>query len=346
MKLQSKGFFIFGGLIVFVLLAANLPEMGDKIKLQYPEYWPKPTYDFTKNPLTKQGVALGRQLFYETNLSIDNTTSCSSCHLSYTAFTHVDHQLSHGIKDRIGNRNSPALMNLAWANSFMWDGAVHHLDVQALAPISDTLEMGEDLANVISKLQKTTKYPTLFKAAYGDSIITGEHLLKALAQFQLTLVSANSKYDKVMRKEEDIAFTEQEQNGYAIFKKNCNSCHQEPLFTTGGFANNGLAMDTILNDLGRMRITKKAADSLKFKIPTLRNIEFSFPYMHDGRFRKLSNVLTHYTKGIQHSPTLAPELQDSIKITHREKVDLTAFLLTLSDKDFLFNKAFTFPREN
>jgi len=160
----------------------------------------------------------------------------------------------------------------------------------------------------------------------------------------LTLISANSKYDQVIRKEAGIAFTEQEQNGYTIFKKNCNSCHQEPLFTTGNFANNGLAMDTVLKDLGRMTITKNPADSLKFKIPTLRNIEFSFPYMHDGRFRKLSQVLTHYTKGIQHSTTLAPELQDSIKMTHREKIDLTAFLLTLSDKDFLFNKAHAFPR--
>lgn len=344
MKLQNKGLLFFGGLIIFVLFAAKFPDVGDKIKLDYPEYWPKPTYDFAKNPLTKQGIALGRQLFYETNLSRDNTISCSSCHLSYTAFTHVDHQLSHGIGDRIGNRNSLALMNLAWAKSFMWDGSAHHLDVQALAPITDTLEMGEDFANVVSKLQTTTKYPPLFQAAFGDSIITGAHLLKALAQFQLTFVTANSKYDKVLRAEEGIAFTEQEQNGYTIFKKNCNSCHQEPLFTTGDFANNGLAMDTVLNDLGRMTITKNPSDSLKFKIPTLRNIEFSFPYMHDGRFKKLSKVLTHYTKGIQHSPTLAPELQDSLKITHREKVDLTAFLLTLSDKDFLFNKAYTFPR--
>lgn len=341
---QNKGFLFFGCLMAFVLLAANLPDIGDKIKLQYPKYWPKPTYDFTKNPLTKQGVALGRQLFYETNLSKDNTISCSSCHLSYTAFTHVDHQLSHGIGDRIGNRNSLALMNLAWAKSFMWDGSAHHLDVQALAPITDTLEMGEDFANVVTKLQATTKYPPLFQAAFGDSTITGEHLLKALAQFQLTFITANSKYDKVIREEEGISFTEQEENGYAIFKKNCNSCHQEPLFTTGDFANNGLAVDTVLNDFGRMIITKNPTDSLKFKIPTLRNIEFSFPYMHDGRFKKLSKVLTHYTKGIQHSPTLAPALQDSIKITHREKVDLTAFLLTLSDKDFLFNKAFTYPR--
>lgn len=344
MKHPNKAIYLFGLLGVFILLAANLPEITNPIRLNYPKYFPKPTYDFSKNPLTEEGVALGRKLFYESLLSKDNTVNCSNCHLSYTAFTHVDHALSHGINDNIGNRNSLALMNLAWATSFMWDGAAHHLDLQALAPISDTLEMGEDIANVVQKLQNTPVYPPLFQAAFGDTSITGEHLLKALAQFQLTLISANSKYDQVIRKEEGISFTEQEQNGYTIFKKNCNSCHQEPLFTTGEFANNGLPMDSVLQDKGRMGITNNPQDSLKFKIPTLRNIEFSFPYMHDGRFRKLSKVLTHYTKGIQHSPTLAPALQDSIKITHREKVDLTAFLLTLSDKDFLFNKAYTYPR--
>ena len=217
--------------------------------------------------------------------------------------------------------------------------------MQALAPISDTLEMGENIANVVQKLQNTPVYPPLFQAAFGDTIITGEHLLKALTQFQLTLISANSKYDQVSRKEEGIVFTEQEQNGYTIFKKNCNSCHQEPLFTTGAFANNGLPMDSILRDMGRMGITKIATDSLKFKIPTLRNIEFSFPYMHDGRFRKLSQVLKHYTKNIQSSSTLAPELENGINITNREKVDLAAFLLTLSDKDFLFNPQHAYPRE-
>lgn len=342
---KNKLVLVFVGLGLFFFSAMTISSIGKSVKLVYPDYFPKPVYDFKKNPLTEEGIALGRRLFYDPILSKDNTISCSSCHLSYTAFTHVDHALSHGIGDSIGLRNSPALMNLAWANSFMWDGGVHHLDVQALAPIIDPLEMGEDFANVVNKLQQTTSYPRRFEATFGDSIITGEHLLKALAQFQLTLISANSKYDKVMRKEEGIIFTEQEQKGYATFKKHCNVCHREPLFTTGNFANNGLPMDTTLMDYGRMSITQNSADSLQFKVPTLRNIEFSFPYMHDGRFSKLSKVLNHYTKGIQHSSTLAVELKDSLKISHREKVDLTAFLLTLSDKDFLFNKDHAFPRD-
>lgn len=331
-------------LAAFFLIAATLPEVAKKIDLNYPESWPKPSYNFERNPLTKEGIALGRKLFYDPLLSADSTISCSSCHLSFTAFTHVDHALSHGIGDSIGNRNSPALMNLAWSKFFMWDGAVNHLDMQALAPINDPKEMGEDIVQVIEKLQASEDYPQHFEKAFGDNRITGERLLKAIAQFQLTLVSANSKYDQVMRKKGGISFTEQEQNGYRIFQQNCASCHQEPLFTTGNFANNGLPVDPTLMDMGRMNITQDPLDSLKFKIPTLRNIEFSFPYMHDGRFKKLSQVMTHYTEGVSHSSTLAKELQNGITLSSAEKVDLIAFLLTLTDKEFLFNRDHAFPR--
>ena len=315
----------------------------DPVKLSYPESWGKPTYNFENNPLTKQGIELGRKLFYDPILSKDSTTSCSSCHLSYTAFTHVDHALSHGIGDSIGNRNSPSLMNLAWSKSFMWDGAAHHLDAQALAPITDPKELGEDLKNVIAKLQRHEKYPSLFQDAFMDSTITSEHFLKALSQFQLTLISANSKYDQVQRGEN--LFSEKEEKGYTIFKNNCNSCHAEPLFTTGEFANNGLPVDTLLNDWGRQLISQQSTDSLKFKIPTLRNLQYSFPYMHDGRFKKLNQVLKHYTNGIIESPTLAPELKNGIQLTADEKVELTAFLLTLTDKEFVFNPDFSFPRK-
>jgi cytochrome c peroxidase len=147
----------------------------------------------------------------------------------------------------------------------------------------------------------------------------------------------------VVRKE--AVFSEQEQNGYQVFKKNCASCHKEPLFTTNDFANNGLPIDTSLKDMGRMRITQNPSDSLKFKIPTLRNIEYSYPYMHDGRFKKLSEVLKHYTTGIQKSKTLAPQLQENIVLSSNEKVDLTAFLLTLSDKAFIFNEKYAYPKE-
>lgn len=314
------------------------------ISFEVPKSWPKPHYDFTKNPLSTSKIELGRVLFYDPILSKNNTISCASCHSQYTAFTHVDHSLSHGIDDRIGTRNSPTLMNLAWHSSFMWDGAINHIDMQALAPISHPDEMGEKIETVVPKLQVSKNYRSLFYKAFGDSIITGQHTLKALSQFMLTLVSANSKYDSVMRKQ--TQFTVQEKNGYVLFQKNCASCHTEPLFTNLQFENNGLTLDTTLNDYGRMKITKNKNDSLKFKVPTLRNIEFSYPYMHDGRFKRLSDVLKHYTTGVQHGKTLAKQLVQPINLSSNQRVDLTAFLLTLTDKEFLFNPKYSFPKNN
>lgn len=307
-----------------------------------PQGWAMPVYDFSKNPLDTAKITLGRVLFYDDILSRDGTISCASCHSPFNAFTHVDHDLSHGINDQIGTRNAPALMNLAWHGLFMWDGAINHLDMQALAPISHPKEMGESIENICNKLQSSPRYKSLFYRAFGDSLATGEQVLKALSQFQLTLLSANAKYDSVMRQE--AVFTEQEARGYALFRQHCNSCHTEPLFSNYAFANNGLPVDTSLNDYGRMTMTQNAQDSLKFKTPSLRNIAFTFPYMHDGRFKKLSQVLNHYSQGVQKSPTLAPELKNGINLTSNEKVDIIAFLLTLSDKSFVFNPNFSFPK--
>ena len=182
----------------------------------------------------------------------------------------------------------------------------------------------------------------MFGEAFGDTMVLGDRLLKALAQFQLSLISAGSRYDRMRMGVE--TFTEQEMNGYRIFRAHCNACHQEPLFTTGGFANNGLPMDTVLRDGGRIRVTRDPVDSLKFKIPTLRNIEFSYPYMHDGRFRRLNAVIAHYTEGGVRSAGLAPELAQPIVLSPNERTDLVAFLLTLSDRDFLLNPDNAAPR--
>jgi cytochrome c peroxidase len=201
--------------------------------------------------------------------------------------------------------------------------------------------MNEDIGHVAEKLQHTANYPMLFFNAFGDSIINGEKLLSALAQFELTIESTNSKYDSVMRKQ--AVFTAQENNGYQLYKANCSSCHAEPLFTNNAFENNGLPIDSNLNDLGRMSVTMNADDSLKFKVPSLRNLEYSYPYMHDGRFKKLKDVLDHYTAGIQKSKTLSEKLQKPIVLSSNERVDLIAFLLTLTDRDFLFNKKYMNP---
>ena len=305
-----------------------------------------PHYDLSKLSMSENEFQLGRQLFYDPILSRDESISCASCHLQATGFTHVDHDLSHGIEGRIGKRNSMALMNLAWNTSFMWDGGVNHIELQALAPISSENEMGSSLKEVVTKLNASEKYKTLFYNSYKDSLVTGQKTLLALTQFVVMLNSYNSKYDKYIRNEKGGEFTMQEKNGLAIFKNNCASCHTEPLFTNKEFHNNGLTLDPYLKDFGRMLITNKSEDSLKFKVPTLRNIQFTPPYMHDGRFETLKAVITHYNSGITHSITLAEDLKNNLELTHKEEVDLLVFLRTLTDKEFLFNNRFSYPHIN
>lgn len=332
---------IFALFALLFLVICGFKEVNQDF-FHVPEMWPEPKYDFSKNPLIPEKIELGRALFYDPVLSRDSTVSCNSCHSQYTVFAHTDHTLSHGIDNKIGTRNAPALMNLAWQSNFMWDGAINHLDMQPLAPISNKDEMESRIDSVVLKLQLSKIYPALFAKAFGDSIITGEHTLKAISQFMLTIVSADSRYDSVMRRQK--VFTEQEENGYRLFKKNCSSCHTEPLFTNYQFENNGLPLDTTLNDFGRMKITHNVNDSLKFKVPSLRNIEFSYPYMHDGRFKHLADVLKHYTEGVQLNKTLSPQLQKPVVLSSNDKVDLTAFLLTLTDKKFLFNENYSYPK--
>ncbi len=336
-----RSYLVLSAMTVVVLFSFRQPSTSEE-SLSYPSHWPEPHYDFARNPLTKHKIDLGRKLFYDPILSKDGSVTCANCHLSFTAFTHVDHSLSHGINDSIGNRNSMALMNLAWSSSFMWDGAIERLDAQALAPITHPAEMGETLENVLQKLKASAVYPELFAEAYGNAAFGTRELLDALAQFQLTLVSDNSNYDKAQRGEYD--FTEQEAKGYRLFKIHCNSCHQEPLFTTGKFENNGLPLDSTLQDLGRYAITDRPADSLKFKTPTLRNVEFSKPYMHDGRFATLREVLDHYHSGIDRNATVSEKLKNGIALTGDQKTELIAFMLTLSDRSFLFNPDFGYPR--
>nr|MBP6315020.1 c-type cytochrome [Chitinophagaceae bacterium] len=336
--MKVKLLYIFCGIVLLVAF-----KMADDIPFVVPKYFPASVYDFKKNRLSSEKIVLGRVLFYDNLLSKNQTISCASCHSNYNAFAHTDHALSHGIYDSIGTRNAPALMNLAWQPIFMWDGAINHLDMQALAPIQNKIEMGEHIANVVSKLQKSPIYPKLFYKAFEDSIISGEHTLKALSAFMLTLVSCESKYDSVIKGY--LAFDAKEKNGYALYKNHCSSCHTEPLFTNYRFENNGLALDTTLSDYGRMHITKQTNDSLKFKVPTLRNIEWTYPYMHDGRFKTLNTVLNHYSGGIIYSPSLSEPLQKPISLSAKEKVDLLSFLLTLSDTKYIFNKNHSFPRE-
>lgn len=335
MKIKS---IIFLFVLATYLFAFVLPEFT----IKYPSYFPSPTYDFKKNPLNRRAVELGRVLFYDPVLSADSTISCASCHSPYNAFAHSDHELSHGINDQIGTRNAPALFNLAWQKKFMWDGAIDQLETQVIFPITHPKEMGETIESLVKKMNASADYRKLFNRAFNDSIVTDVKILKALAQFQLTLVSCNSRYDKV--KKGKASFNSQETNGYILFLKNCNVCHTEPMFTNYEFANNGLSIDPKLNDFGRGSFTHQSSDSFLFKVPSLRNLSFTYPYMHDGRFNKIQSVINHYTTGIQPSKNLSTPLQQPIQLTSNEKVDLLAFLLTLNDTAFLFDRNFAFPK--
>lgn len=311
--------------------------------IHIPESWPKPVYDFENNPVTEKGFQLGRRLFYDTKLSIDSTISCANCHLQFTGFTHVDHKLSHGIKGRKGTRNSPALINLAWNNSFHWDGGVNHLNAQPINPIQHPAEMGNTLENVLEYLNNSSQYRQWFHETFQDSVVTTKLFLSALTQYTVSLVSANSKYDQYLLGK--IGFSDQEKNGLALFQQYCNTCHKAPLFNTNEYLSNGLPIDTRLNDVGRYAITNTPNDSLKFRVPTLRNIERTFPYMHDGRFIKLKDVINYYCDDLdQENRYLDPRLKTPIEMTPNERKDLLAFLYTLTDIEFLFNPRFGFPR--
>ena len=337
MSKQQK-ILIFLLLVAFTSIAAYDKNKGS---VAVPDYWPEPILSIPSND-HQATIYLGRVLFYDPILSRNRSVSCSSCHSSYNAFAHSDHALSHGIDNLIGTRNAPALMNLAWQSSFMTDGSITNLDLQALTPIQNPKEMDSNMDTVIQRLQQTKAYAKLFAAAYNDTVISQHKVLHAIAQFLLTLISSQSKYDSVIQNQ--ATFTLQENNGYVLFKKNCVSCHTEPLFTNYTFQNIGLPVDTSLRYYGRYSITHLSSDSFKFKVPTLRNIAYTFPYMHDGRFKKLSDVVKHYANGIHQSTTLAPALKQSLVLSANERVDLVAFLLTLSDRSFLFNEKYGFPR--
>ena len=322
-------------LIIMTLCCVGFSYLSLEV-FEYPSYFPKPIYDLVGKPLSKQKIDLGKKIFYDPILSGDNSVSCASCHSSYNAFAHTDHDLSHGINDQIGTRNAPPLFNLAWQSSFMWDGAINHLDFQPLAPISSPLEMGSNIGSVVKKLNQHPYYPKLFYEAFKDSVITGEQVLIALSQFQITLLSVNSKYDAI--RQGVGVFSEQEKKGYHLFLEHCNSCHKEPLFFENKYENNGLKVDTFLNDFGRWNITKVSRDSLKFKIPSLRNLSYTKPYMHDGRLNSLNKVLNHYSNEVVLYNNLAQSLKKGISLSAEDKVDLIAFLLTLNDQKFILNK--------
>ncbi|ALL07275.1 cytochrome C peroxidase [Pedobacter sp. PACM 27299] len=308
-----------------------------------PSNFPDPVYNFANNEVTKEGFELGRALFYEPRLSRNNTISCGSCHIQSAAFTQHGHDVSHGIDDRLGTRNSPPIMNLAWSKAFMWGGGVYDLDLQPITPITTHEEMDENLENVLNKIRALPKYTAMFKQAFGTEEVTTARFMKALSQFMLMCVSSNSKYDQVMRKEGPV-FTADEQEGYVLFKEKCASCHSEPLFTDGSFRNNGLGTSAV-NDQGLYAVTLIETDRYKFKVPSLRNLKYTAPFTHDGRFLALDGMLEHYNSEVRDTPNLDPLLRKNgrlgMVLSATDKLKLTAFLGTLNDEVFINDKRFS-----
>lgn len=316
---------------------------ANDISFVVPEGWPTPFYNFDSNKLTPEGFALGRKLFYDTRLSKDNTVSCGTCHQSYVAFANANHRFSHGINDLLGKRNAPALFNLNWYTSFMWDGGINHIEVQPLGPITNPIEMAETIANVVNKLNADASYKQMFQAAYGTNEINSERMLKALAQFMGAIVSANARYDKYMRHEQGATLNTSEIAGLAVFQNKCASCHKAPLFTDFTFRNIGLA-PTAAIDSGRAHITLNPADLYAFKVPTLRNLAYTAPYMHDGRFNTIDEVLDQMQSGIYVSPSLDTLMKNGITLSAQERIDIKAFLNTLNDESLIQDKRFQEPK--
>ena len=295
------------------------------------------------NPQTLEGVALGKKLFFDPILSADNTQACADCHAPENAFTD-NRRFSDGVDGLFGNRNSMPLFNLAWNydEKFFWDGNTFSLEHQAFVPVSDPIEMKSSWIEVEQKLQNSPEYQNLFKLAFGKSTIDSTLVTKAIAQFERTLISSNSKFDKYLLGE--VELTPQEVSGFNIFmdeaKGDCFHCHgsdKNPLWTDNIFHNNGL--DELFTDLGLGAVTGDPADNGKFKSPSLRNLAFTAPYMHDGRFATLDEVINHYSEGLKTSPTIDPLMkkvaQGGVGLSDIDKVNLKAFLLTLSDYDFV-----------
>lgn len=298
------------------------------------------------NPLTSEGIALGRKLFYDPILSKDNKQSCASCHRQAFAFTDSTLQFSVGVDGIAGTRNAMPLFNLGYQKKFFWDGGAASLEDQVIAPIQNPIEMHENLANVIEKLQAHPEYPALFQAAFGSAQITTNMLMKAIAQFERTMISGNSKFDKYVRGE--VSLSPQEINGMNLYmqesKGDCFHCHTlGSTFSDFEFRNNGL--DAVPVDLGRYLITLNESDKGKFKTPSLRNVEVTAPYMHDGRFKTLEEVLQHYNSGFVVSEYIDPKLAilPKNRMTTEEMNDIIAFLKTLTDYEFLSNPKFAKP---
>ncbi len=344
-------------LVSFSILSCSKESIENTyVVFNQPDNFPNPTYEFDVNPFTEAKFKLGKRLFYESKLSLDNSISCGTCHNQRNAFTHHGHALSDGVGGVFGTRNTQPLQNLAFMNDFTWDGAIRHLDLQPLVPIESEVEMKESVRNVLLKLQKDTSYVADFKKAFIQKenethVVNIRTLTQSLSQFMNAMVSANSRYDRYIRGEfMEEPYRDDEKKGLLVFNNKCASCHAGALFTDQSYRNNGLGVHpNFPNELGRARVKDedKGVDSpfyYQFKVPSLRNIWVTFPYMHDGRLATIDAVLEHYNSGVKKMDNLDPLLQNKgvlgIPLTTTDKIVLKAFLKSLTDEEFLKDERF------
>lgn len=357
--MRTNIFFGTLGLMVFLVMACG----GDPEPIE----WDKTAYDLNignfpepviaeDNALTTAGVELGRMLFYEKMMSKDGSQACASCHLQEFAFADTA-RFSIGVRNLPGKMQAMAVFNTAWhTNEFFWNGRAHLLRDQSILPIQDELEMDETLENVVAKLSDIEDYTNQFTRAFGSAEITSEKISLALEQFMNSIVSVNSKYDQYISG--DYTLTESEERGRALFfteynqffpeqsGADCAHCHAGENFANNRFMNNGLDDDANLKD-GRFEVTDEPRDKGAFKVTSLRNIELTAPYMHDGRFKTLEEVIDHYNEGLKPSQTIDPALEQTratgLMLDEQDKADLVAFLKTLTDLELTTNSAYSDP---
>lgn len=306
-----------------------------EIELAIPSYFPELNSSFNLNKPTKFGVELGEKFFNDKRFSVNNSISCSSCHQQRNAFADNEKQ-AIGVYNRIGLRNTPPIQNLAFLKFYNWDGSKLRLENQPLVPIITHEEMNSSIVEVIAKIENDSEYKSLLKKVFGDEKLTADRIYKSIVQYEYSLISAKSKYDKV--KTGQATFTTNEQEGLQIFQKKCSSCHNGELFTDESFRNIGFPINLDSNEAGRARVTGEMKDYMSFRVPSLRNIEYTSPYGSFGQFPNLKAVLDYLDSGVIDSDNLDPILKNNgnrIPLTEQEKNLLLDFMKTLSDPTFI-----------
>lgn len=329
-------------LLLLGLLSCNRTDPAEPAQYNNPELplvipagFPELNASVSANRPTRYGVELGEKLFNEKRFSANNTISCSSCHNPSNAFADNQRQ-AVGVYGRVGLRNTPPIQNMAFMQFYNWDGHILQLEKQPLVPIITKEEMNSSILEVIGKIKDEPDYRTLFNKAFGDENITPERIYRSIAQYEYTLVTANSKYDRVKRNEGE-EFTEAEARGLRVFQQQCGSCHSGELFTDQSFRNVGFPLNANTNEAGRARVTGVPSDYMSFRVPSLRNIEYTAPYGSFGQFPTLRSVLDYFDAGVLGADNLDPFLKENgnrIPLTEQEKEDLIAFMHTLSDREY------------